>query len=398
MIRVGIIVQRYGKDVLGGAETLAKNVAEKLNESGFDVTVFTTTAKDYISWKNEYEIGESILKGVLIKRYSVVQERNIEAFNKLSDRFFNPDTKDRDENEWIREQGPYSPDFIKGLRENEKDIDVFMFFTYLYYTTVEGLKAVTKPAILFPTAHNELPIHMELMKDVFNRPDSIFFLTGAEKDFIKEKFNPPNKMELIRTGVSLPEKIKKGLFRNKFAQYFPYVLYAGRIEAGKGLETVFNAYREIRKNRLVDLILIGKQLMDIPDIDGIKYLGYISEEEKLDAFNEAILSIQPSPYESLSFTTLESFSQRTPVLVNKKSEVLFEHIELSNGGLSYDNEEEFVDNFEIIFKNSKLKREMGNNGYKYLIENFTWDIVIERIKSSLKELVRQGGREGIGND
>lgn len=389
MIRVGIVVQRYGKDVLGGAETLAKNVAEKLNNSGFDVTVFTTAAKDYITWKDEFKIGESILKGVLIKRYSVAKERNIQEFNKLSDIFFHPETKKRDEDEWIREQGPYSPDLVSGLQENQKDIDVFIFFTYLYYTTVEGLKAVTKPAVLFPTAHDELPIHMDLMKDVFMRPDSIFFLTGAEMEFIKKKFDPPKKMELIRTGVSFSENVRKGLFRNKYSQYFPYILYAGRIEAGKGLETVFNSFREIKKNTLIDLVLIGKKLMDIPDIDGIKYLGYISEEEKLDAFKDAVLSIQPSPYESLSFTTLESFSQRTPVLVNRKSEVLLEHVELSGGGLCYDNEEQFLENFEKIHKNPKLKKNMGNKGYNYLISNFSWEIVMEKIDKSLRALVNK---------
>jgi len=390
MIRVGIIVQRYGKDVLGGAETLAKDIAEKLSENGFIVTVFTTAAKDYISWQDEFDIGESVLKGVLIKRYPVKQERDIEKFNKLSDKFFHLPPENRDDDEWIREQGPYSPALIEGLKEAEDDIDVFIFFTYLYYTTIEGLKVVSKPSVLFPTAHNELPIHMEIMKEVFKRPDSIFFLTGAEMEFIRKKFNPEKGMELIRTGVSFPEKNKFGIFRNKYSQYFPYILYAGRIEAGKGLETVFNAFKELRKNNLIDLVLIGKKLMDIPDIEGIKYLGYVSEEEKFDAFKDAVLSVQPSPYESLSFTTLESFSQKTPVLVNRVSEVLFEHIELSGGGLSYSNENEFVSGVEKLLKSRKLRKKMGNDGYQYLISNFTWEIVVNKIKDSIKSLINKG--------
>ncbi|MCP5051200.1 MAG: glycosyltransferase family 4 protein, partial [bacterium] len=313
MLKVGAVVQRYGKDVVGGAETLARDVAERLNASGCDVTVFTTTAKDYITWKPDYPAGDSILKGVNIKRYNVSQERDIESFNKFSDVFFKQPPEERDEEQWIREQGPYVPDLLEGIRAAQSDIDVFLFFTYLYYPTIEGLKALdtNKPAVLFPTAHDELPIYMKVMENVFKRPGALFFLTGAEMEFVKGKFNPPNITKLIRTGMPLREGVDEMLFKHNYLQYAPYILYAGRIEKGKGLEPVFDAYREIKKNRLINFVLMGKQLMDIPEIEGLKYVGFVSEEEKLSAFKGALLSVQPSPVESLSITTLESFSQRT---------------------------------------------------------------------------------------
>ena len=57
MISIGIVVQRYGNDVIGGAETLARNVAERMLRQGFRVTVFTTCARDYLTWRNEYAAG-----------------------------------------------------------------------------------------------------------------------------------------------------------------------------------------------------------------------------------------------------------------------------------------------------------------------------------------------------
>jgi glycosyltransferase involved in cell wall biosynthesis len=388
MIKVGIVVQRYGKEVVGGAETLARDVAERLNASGFDVTVFTTTARDYITWRNEYKPGESILKGVVIKRFDSGEERDINAFNEFSTNFFNcPQADKRDEKKWIRMQGPYSPALIDALRKEQGNFDIFLFFTYLYYPTVEGLKVVEKPAVLFPTAHDELPIYLNLMEDVFARPEGLFFLTGAEMEFVKRKFKPSKVTELVRTGLDMREDIDEGLFKKNYLQFAPYILYAGRIERGKGLEPVFEAYREIRRKRLVDFVLIGKKLMDIPDIEGLKYLGYVSEEEKLSAFRGALLSVQPSPLESLSITTLESFSQYTPVLVNRKSDVLCEHIELSGGGMTYDNVEEFIGHFYTLYDKRKKAKLMGLSGYNYVKQYYSWEAVMDKIKNRLKSLL-----------
>ncbi|UCH95569.1 MAG: glycosyltransferase family 4 protein [Candidatus Aminicenantes bacterium] len=388
MIRVGIVVQRYGQEVVGGAESLARGIAERLNASGGDVTVFTTTAREYITWKNEFNPGDSILKGVIIKRFPVEKQRDIYAFNQFSDEFFNQKPEERDEMKWIHEQGPYSPALIEGICKAQPDLDVFLFFTYLYYPTIEGLKVVEKPVVLFPTAHDEPPIYLNLMKDVFKRPDALFFLTGAEMDFVKKTFQPNNITALIRTGTDIKENIDENLFKRDYLQYAPYILYAGRIEKGKGLEPVFEAYGEIKKRRLIDFVLIGKKLMDIPVIEGLKYVGFVSEEEKLSAFKGAVASVQPSPLESLSITTLESFSQETPVLVNKKSAVLCEHIELSGGGFTYDNIDEFIRHFYTLYDQRKIRKQMGLKGYHYVKEYFSWEVVIENIKKELENVIK----------
>jgi glycosyltransferase involved in cell wall biosynthesis len=387
MIKVGIVIQRYGKDVVGGAETLARDAAERLNASGCDVTVFTTTARNYITWENEFKPGDFILKGVNIKRFRVEKERDINAFNKFSELFFTQESEERDEKKWIREQGPYSPGLIEGIRQAQHDFDLFLFFTYLYYPTIEGMKQVKKPVVLFPTAHDEAPIYLNLMKEVFKRPDALFFLTGAEMNFVKKTFNPPHRMELIRTGMEIKEYINENLFKKNYLQFAPYILYAGRIEKGKGLEMVFEAYQEIKKKRLIDFVLMGKKLMDIPEINGLKYVGFVSEEEKLSAFKGALLSIQPSPLESLSITTLESFSQKTPVLVNKNSEVLREHVDISGGGLAYEDIDEFIRHFYHIYDKRKTAKIMGQKGYEYVKKYYSWDIVMAKIRKQLESII-----------
>ena len=387
MINIGIVVQRYGSDVIGGAETLARNVAERLLRQGFCVTVFTTCAKDYLTWRNEYPAGETILKGVRIERFPVPRERDIGDFNRFSDDFFSAAAADRDEKKWFAAQGPFCPDLIQALAAAQKDIDLFFFFTYLYYPTVEGIKAVSKPIILFPTAHDEPPIHLLAMGEVFRRPRALFFLTQAEMDLVSRLFSPPGRMRLVRTGLDIRSDIDDKPFRRRYRLIAPYLLYAGRIEKGKGLEAGFEYYSALKNEAYVDLVLIGKKLMDIPASQGLKYLGYVSESDKLAAFKGAVLSLQPSPLESLSITTLESFSMQTPVLVNRRCPVLLEHVEASGAGLAYGNEEEFLKGFRRLYRRPGLRRKMGEKGLEYVKRYYSWDSVLNEIQAGISEVL-----------
>ena len=389
MINIGIVVQRYGSEVIGGAETLARNVAERLLRLGFRVTVFTTCAKDYLTWRNEYPAGETILRGVRIQRLPVARERVIEDFNRFSEEFFAAAAADRDEKKWFTEQGPFCPDLVQALVAAQKDIDLFFFFTYLYYPTVEGVLAVSKPFILFPTAHDEPPIHLRAMGDVFRRPRALFFLTQAEMDLVQRLFAPPGRMRLVRTGVDIRAAVDDKPFRRRYLLIAPYLLYAGRIEKGKGLEAVFEYYAALKNEAYVDLVLVGKKLMDIPAGQGMKYLGYVSEGEKLAAFKGAVLSLQPSPLESLSITTLESFSMQTPVLVNRRCAALREHVEISGGGLAYDDQEEFLAGFRQLYRRPRLRRQMGEKGLAYVQRYYSWESVLAEIKKGIDEILAQ---------
>ena len=55
--RIAFVPSRYGHDVIGGAETVFRELAGALAERGWDVEVLTTAARDHFAWKNEYPTG-----------------------------------------------------------------------------------------------------------------------------------------------------------------------------------------------------------------------------------------------------------------------------------------------------------------------------------------------------
>jgi glycosyltransferase involved in cell wall biosynthesis len=387
LITIGFVIQLYGKEVVGEVETLARNVAERLVKEGFRIIVYATCARDCVTWRNEFTAGESILHGVLIRRFPVQRERQPDDFKRYSSHFSAAATVDRDEQKWLDALGPFCPTLVEALVSEQKTIDLFFFFSCLNFSIVTNMRKIKKPLLLFPTITEESPFYLAVMREAFHRPQALFFLTRAEMEQTRRLFSPPGLMRLVRSGIDIPADISEKNFRSKYLLVAPYLLYVGPIEKGKGLEAVFEYYRALKSEAYVDLVLIGKKLMNIPDIQGLKCLGYVNEVDKLAAFKGAILSLQPSPLESLSRTTMESFSVETPVLVNRRCLALVEHVESSCAGMAYDSQDEFLAGFRHLYRHPGLRRKMGEKGLEYVRKYYSWDAVLTEIKKGISEVL-----------
>lgn len=381
-MKIAFVVQRYGKEVMGGSELHCRQVAEVLSESGFDCKVYTTTAKDYITWKNEYSPGETVLNGVLVKRYRVDKERDIAAFNKYSDWIFSKEHTHEDEVEWMEQQGPVCSSLLNALEKEQNQSDVFVFFTYLYYNTYWGLQRIRKRKALVPTAHDEPALYLDMMKKVFALPDAFMFNTEAEKNMLTKMFPLENAyQDIVGVGVEIPENVPGYLFCQKHGVFPPFILYAGRIEPGKGCQELIDFFvRYSRRNPELTLVLIGKLLMEIPDHPKIKYLGFLSPDDKNSAMAGAMATVHPSYLESLCMAALESMAVKTPILVQEKTEPLKQHCLKGRSGLFYSRYEEFEEALDLYSSDPQLRERMGDNGLLYVREYYSWLKIIEKYK------------------
>jgi len=382
---VAFVVQRYGRDVTGGSETLAREVAQRLGSS-HRVSVFTSCARDYVTWRNELAEGESDESGVRVRRFRAEEERDLQAFNAYSDTLYDRPHMPGDEREWLRRQGPCVPGLVEALERERDRFSAVVFFTYLYYPTYWGLKAVPERSILVPTAHDEPPLRLGLYRDVFALPRAFAFLTPAEERLVRGRFPLGDRPAVVAgMGVDVPPDPNVSRFRARHGVDGPYVLYAGRIDAGKGCAEMLEFYERYRRAReaVPTLVLIGRLAMPGLAQDGVRYLGYLTEEDKVAAMAGACAVVCPSPYESLSIVLLEALALGTPGLVSARSEVLKDHSLRSNAALFYADGDEFAEALDLLARDAPLRSTLGANGQAYVRDHYRWDVVLERWRSLL---------------
>jgi glycosyltransferase involved in cell wall biosynthesis len=379
---LAFVVQRYGDAVTGGSESLARALAERLAPE-FDVTVFTTCARDYVTWRNELPAGESVQDGVTVRRFPVDEERDLSAFNRFAESIYDRPHSDEDERRFLRTQGPYVPALVEALAREKERFRAVLFFTYLYYPTVEGLRAAPERAILVPTTHDEPPLRFRLYAEAFARPRAFAFLTPAEETLVRSRFDVgPRPALLAGMGIEDAGEPDVAAFRARHGLTRPYVLYAGRVDAGKGcldLVRFYELYRA-RAAEPADLVLIGTLAMDEPRGPGARYLGFVSEEDKGAAFAGASVVACPSAYESFSIALLDGFAHGVPGLVNARSAVLREHCLRGQGGLFYEDGVEFVEALVTLMGDDGLRRGLGASGRAYVAAEYRWDVVLDRYR------------------
>lgn len=390
--KIAFVVQRYGPDFAGGAESLARRIAEGMKVD-WDVTVLATCAKDYRSWLNEYPEGEDELGGVKIIRFKNEAFRDLPEFSKF--RYDPAIISSADERWFFEEQGPHCPQLIAYLRKHKDDFDAFIFVTYLYYQTVFGVPEVGDKAYLISTAHDEPPFHLRrTIGAVFQKIKGLIYLSEAELSLIEHFYPLKSGVRKIKAGFGVevaerPGPIDSQELEATFADELSsgFFLYLGRASVTKLCQNMFAAFGDFkrRSGSRAKLLLGGALDLELPvDIPDIKYVGFVSEEEKAFLLSRAVALVNPSATESLSIVIQESWAHGRPVIINGDSDVMLEFTRASGGGLYYNSPEVFSACFEVMTEESMLATQMGLDGYAYVKDHCTWQSYRQALLSGVK--------------
>ena len=417
-MRVAFVVPRYGPDIIGGAETAARLLAEHLVAvKGWDVDVLTTCAEDFVTWDDVYEPGVEHLHGVRVERHRSASGRQ-PSFHPLSAALLADPTAATlaDAERWLDLQGPVAPDLARAAAD--WDGDVMVFYPYLYWPTVRVIDRVTVPTVLHPAAHDEPALHLPVFPAVFAAADALVFQTGAERHLVEGTFPVASHHQLLLgLGVDDPDgndpsADDPGAGPSPVPEA-PFLVCLGRVEAHKGTDALaacFARYKERHPGPL-RLVLAGPVVGAPPAHPDIDVPGTVSERDKWALLTGAAALVSPSPWEAFSLVVAESWSARTPVLVNAGCAATVEHCRRSGGGVTFDGYGEFEVAVDRLVADDGFGARLGARGRAYVDAHFRWPLVIDRYATFLEAVVARaqarsarrgadgapGGSGGVGS-
>lgn len=184
---------------------------------------------------------------------------------------------------------------------------------------------------------------------------------------------------------------KSGRFIDK-----PYILYVGTVEPRKNLKTLIRAFKEIRTEYDIALIIAGglgwlyDDIIQYPEELGIKdevfFTGYVNERKLLNLYNHARVFVYPSLYEGFGLPPLEAMALGIPVVVSDIPPLR----EVTGDAALLINPEDYADladKIKVILSSGSLRGILIEKGIEKVRE-YTWqkvaDLTIKTYKRALE--------------
>jgi glycosyltransferase involved in cell wall biosynthesis len=394
-MKLAFVTPRYGTDVIGGAETAARRLAERLvADRGWPVEVFTSCALDHLTWENTEPAGTTVVAGVTVHRFPTASRRRIDYFDldgriRIAPESASLETSRR----WVALNGPMCPDLVDAV--SVTDADAVACTPYLFATTVDAIAVSTVPTLLHPAAHDEPALYLAAFRRSLADVDGLVYYTRAERQLVEHVFRRAGRPQLVLgLGVDGPSSSGRPGAEWLGLGDRPYVCYVGRVDEHKGCLMLAEYFREYKARHPGDLALafVGPVSNKAPDHPDIVVTGVVPEAEKWDVLTGSLAMVNPSAYESFSLVVLEAWVAGVPVLVNAACAATMEHCRRSGGGLWFDSYRSFEVALDHLASDDGLRPRLAAAGQDYVARHYRWPAVVERYADFVGEVVERGAR------
>ncbi len=381
-VKLGLVVPRYGVDVVGGTEHWLRMLCEHLvSMRHWEVEVFTTCATSAATWADELPPGDSELGGVSVHRHLSVSGRDprYAELNALI-----RDDPGRVPNDVARRfvelVGPVCPAVLDQAASS--DCDLIALSPYLFWPSVVGAPRLGRRVIFHGAAHDEPELHLPIMREVFLAVGGFAFNSYAERALVERMFPiahlPAGVIgNSVAEGEGDPATARRAIGLEPDE---PFVLCLGRVERDKGAHALAALWRHYRRRRpdVPRLVLLGPVHEELVGDDDVIVAGRLPETVKWGALRGCEFLIAPSAWESFSLVVLEAWLAGRPVVVNGHCDATVEHCRRSGGGLWFSDLVEFEVITDRLLADEGLRADLARRGGAYARRQFSWSAVVDR--------------------
>jgi len=399
---LAIVTPWFGRNLKGGAEQQAWQLATRLARRGHTVEVLTTCCSSFLEdWAvNHLQAGLSQEQGVKIRRFRV-DSREQDTFDRVNGLMLSlPPSELKpgvspvtlDDAAVFCFENINSTELLNYLENHHNQYQAFLFLPYLYGPILNGLPLVASRAFLQPCLHDEVYAYLPQVTNIFHAAQGLLFISEGEAQLARQLYGPGIIAKSIVAGAG----VEAGQYYNdaisKIADFSVkqerFILYLGRRASGKNTDLLVMAYAVFKQKHpdsSLRLVLAGPGNISFNgSVPGVVDFGLVEESEKEALLTNCLALFQPSQNESYSRVIMEAWFYGRPVAAHRDCLATAIAVESANGGWLAETEIEWAELFaEIDQIGEKQLAKYGANGKVYAKENAVWDKVIERCEAAL---------------
>mgnify|MGYP000279973057 FL=1 len=415
-MKIAVLVYEYPPKIVGGLGTYAAEITRKFVLMDHDVTVFTMnddkgTLPTREIWRGieihrplHIDISDS-LPDVLaedVKKWG----RGIQLFSKIL--VYNYLSASKLVNELIRKESfkydiVVAHDWLSAISGITIKKEVGLPFAFHVHSTEKGR-----------TLGNGSEVVSNIELHGAKAADLIVTVSYAMKDELIKLGFPTEKIQVCYNGVD-PQKynpenvnsedIKKIRESYGIKEDEPMILFVGRLVGVKGVDKLIMAMPHVlQKYPKAKLVVVGVgdlqeyltnlvKIMRLHDIVKLNF-NFISEEERILHYAACDVAVFPSLYEPFGIVALEAMSMERPVVVGAAGVSGMREIVICRGedqcGFHIDpsNPSDIAWGINSALENPEKRKQLGKNGRKRVLEEFTWDKIAERTIELYEQIVK----------
>jgi len=402
---------------LGGHETGGQNVyvselSKALGRIGWSVDIFTRLTRKRTKMVKSYGKNVNIIYLKAGPRYFIRKDKILEKLPEFLGNFLTYKEENK-LNYAIVHGNYYLGGWVAAQIKRVLRIPMVETFHSLGHIRHRALEKFEKEKINIEEFGDRLKAEKEIMEVT----DRIIATTPPEKRDLMHyyDFNLEDKIKVIPCGVNL-KRFRKINFEdardyiNHFSEKDKIILYIGRIDWRKGIETLIKAFplvlKKLPKLNLNIMVVGGKigKKGDSDDKKEISRLKDIAKELKVEKkvlflgrkdqkklsyyYSAADIFVTPPYYEPFGMTSLEAMRCGTPVIASNVGGLSY-IIQNRKTGLFFPAGSYKILAKKIIqlFKTKRLRNKLIRNSEKMVKENYGWENVCSEIINLYQELL-----------